>query len=208
MPVIDDIQNLGFIKSQINYKGAARGYIGYEYFPIYTSRLSVSDKYSATYDWFDPNSDKIKSKKLRCPKDTEWDVDGSIIQSSNFAIEYHPTLEDMMAKDFGRRVISGLRSAKILREKNLLLRESQLEYQRIMDREIDMTRVNLEDSRKSGNCLEGSLRYAERVLKTSRESILTAPWLVHFPVSSLDTNKEECRRAIRQAWLRETTVMI
>ena len=208
-PVIVDTPYLGgYDSEQISYRGSARRYIGFEYFPVYTSRLNVYDKYNASYDFFDVDTTKIKSKKLRCPKGTEWDADGSIVQSSNFAIEYHPTSKDMMSKNFGSRIIAALMSAKIRREKNLILSESQLEYQRIMDREIDTTRVNLEDSRMSGNCLEGSLRYAERMLRTSRESILIAPWLVHFPTSSLDPDKKECQRAIRQAWLRETTVSI
>ena len=70
-------------------------------------------------------------------------------------------------------------------------------------------RVNLYDSRRAGNCVEGSLRYVESRLHIAREDILSAPWLMGVSGSRLlGDNNPRVQSAVRYAWMRETMVSI
>lgn len=73
-------------------------------------------------------------------------------------------------------------------------------------------RVTLEDSRRAGNCVEGSLAFAERKLGMSREEIVVAGHLFSVPANRLiavaNGDLPRIEAAIKIAWLRETTVSI
>jgi hypothetical protein len=188
------------------YKGGRfKGYKGSYFVPLYTSYLHVLNKFQAEY--ICGFEGEITRRKLKAPKGTEWDIDGSLVVSSNFNLEYHPTLEDLLSKNFAERVRDGMKDAKSKRVKDLGLQQEQLKTEQTYINQVSSTLVNLCDSRRSGNCIEGTLRYAERKLKIDRRDILAAPWLINVPASKLDST-QECQRAIRQAWLRETTVAI
>jgi hypothetical protein len=62
----------------------------------------------------------------------------------------------------------------------------------------------------AGNCVEGSLVYAERRLHIPREEIIRGGYLFSVPaLRLLATNGHDgVQRAVRAAWLRETTVSI
>lgn len=72
--------------------------------------------------------------------------------------------------------------------------------------------VTLLDSRSAGNCVEGSLAFAERKLGIPRAEILSAGYLFSVPADRLlrvaNGNTAQAEAAARDAWMRETTVCI
>lgn len=173
------------------------------YFPKYTSFLHVKDKYRAVYVCgFTRELTKVH---LRAPAGTEWDKDGSIVRSSDYRIEYHPCSLDFVSGHFALLVKTGLRNAQRKRAALLELASRQ-EARR---HELETTRVNLHDSQQAGNCIAGSLRFAEERLRIPREQILAAPWLVHASGAALlATRDPAAERAVHAAFHRETPVSI
>jgi hypothetical protein len=96
------------------------------------------------------------------------------------------------------------------REKERVAAEAALAE--VYQRGIATTRVTLLDSRLAGNCVEGSLAFAERKLGLSREDVIAAGYLLAVPASRLlavaNGDRTAVDRAIRMAWMRETTVSI
>lgn len=91
----------------------------------------------------------------------------------------------------------------------------QAESRRINDlfrKDIASTRVTLEDSRKAGNCIEGSLVFAQRKLGISRQEILAGGHLFAIPASKIlaaaNGQKEQAEGAVKAAWIRETMICI
>jgi hypothetical protein len=80
----------------------------------------------------------------------------------------------------------------------------------IYKREVGTVRVTLDDSRRAGNCVEGSLQYAESRMGLSRQEILDGGHLFSVPAKRLLTVNGHAgvQRAVQQAWLRETTISI
>lgn len=82
----------------------------------------------------------------------------------------------------------------------------------VFERDLAATRVTLEDSRQAGNCVEGSLAFAEDKLHISREEIIAGSYLFSVPAKTVlahatgDTKKAHA--ACKRAWLRETAVAI
>lgn len=74
------------------------------------------------------------------------------------------------------------------------------------------TMVTLDDSRRAGNCVEGSLQFAERKLKLSRDEVLSARHLFAVPAERLmrvaNGDAARVKLAIVRAWERETTITI
>lgn len=184
----------------IRYRGKYSGYNGSYFTPVYHSLLRVENKYNAVYTCGFKDT-RIETRVLRAPAGTEWDVDGSLI-SSDYSVEYHPTAEDMMSKHFAGRVKAAMREAKLRRAEEL--RAAEIEAAGMAG-----CRVTLEDSRRAGNCVEGSLRFAEQVLRIPRESILAAPWLVTASGADLiASGNPRALAACRVAYRRETAVQI
>jgi len=81
--------------------------------------------------------------------------------------------------------------------------------EKLFQRDLKHTYVNLNDSRAVGNCVEGSLRFAETRLKIGRDEILRGGHLCVVNAKRLvDTKDERAIRAARRAWARETLVTI
>lgn len=79
----------------------------------------------------------------------------------------------------------------------------------IFNQNIGNTMVSLFDSRRAGNCIEGSLQFASYRLGVPREEILAAPWLVTIPAARLiATGSSLARNAALAAFDRETIVSI
>lgn len=78
--------------------------------------------------------------------------------------------------------------------------------------DIATTRVALDDSRRAGNCIEGSLQFAETKLGLSRADCLAAGYLLRVPAKRIlavaNGQTDRAMGAITAAWLRETTVSI
>ena len=78
-----------------------------------------------------------------------------------------------------------------------------------IEAEVEKSVVLLEDSRRAGNCVEGSLQFAERRLGLPREAVLAGQWFVSVPgCRLLATGDRRAEMAVRAAFQRETTIAI
>lgn len=123
-------------------------------------------------------------------------------------MDYHPDPKEIRNLDF-KSMIEKLQVNCELRKKQ----EDAMERSKVMraafESNINTTIVLLEDSRRAGNCVEGSLAFAERRLGISREDILNGQHLFGVPASRLlETEDSNARRAAFAAFERETTVSI
>jgi hypothetical protein len=123
--------------------------------------------------------------------------------------EYHPDSREWTISPFESVVRMALsRKRRTARVNAILLRE-QKHISKIRDRQLPSCRVTLDDSRRAGNCVEGSLRFAESRLSMSREDIIAGSHLVHVSGARLlATGDGRARRAVEAAWQRETLVSI
>ena len=92
------------------------------------------------------------------------------------------------------------------------LQDSSSKIQKQIDKNTNKIFVTLEDSRKAGNCIEGTLQFAERKLKIDRKTILDSSYLFMIPAYKLlkvaGADIDRVRNTIRIAWMRETLVSI
>ncbi|MDE2020512.1 MAG: hypothetical protein KGJ13_09275 [Patescibacteria group bacterium] len=71
--------------------------------------------------------------------------------------------------------------------------------------------MTLEDSRRAGNCVEGTLAWCERTLGLTRQEILDGGYLFSLPAAQIlaaNGGQPGVERAVKAAWVRETTVSI
>lgn len=98
------------------------------------------------------------------------------------------------------------------KEKNRLAKiqeENNKKNEFFFKKNLRNTRVLLEDSRAVGNCVEGSLKFVERNLKISRETILAAPYFIGVAANRIAKFKDDrAMRAARRAFDRETVISI
>ena len=90
--------------------------------------------------------------------------------------------------------------------------KARAQERKVFLRELHNVRVTLEDSRRAGNCIEGSLTFAERKLGIPRAEILGASYLFSVPAKRLlavaNGDRKRVEAAIQIAWQRETMVSI
>lgn len=134
-----------------------------------------------------------------------------LVRSSD-GMEYHPTADDLRSRNFAGR-IRGIMAANFVARRDAKRAAARVAQEAaIMARELGSVRVTLDDSRKSGNCVEGTLRFAELRLGITREEIVAGGHL--FSVSAARLGKfstaepERVKAAINRAWMRETAVCI
>ena len=197
-------------------------YIGrYKTYPKYINNVFIPSFAIISENLLTIHSTGSPEKSLRSPK-------GMIFQSDDLGIklvrlsdgmEYHPSrgeffeknfaeiIRTEMAANFKRRAFAA--KAEKVAAKNK--READ-RIERIFKRDLKTTRVTLDDSRKAGNCVEGTLRFCEAKLKLNREAIIAGQHLLSvsaeriLAVANGSTNL--AMNACKRAWLRETTVMI
>jgi hypothetical protein len=161
-------------------------------------------------------------RRLRSPKGMRFAVDGlgiHLIRESD-GMDYHPDPSTWMDPAFAAAIRRGMaekykRRAERRRAEKIAARNAR-EAERIngfFERDLPTTPVLLEDSIRAGNCLEGSLRVAEMILRVPRESILAAPHLYSCPAPLLlravgANQRPSAQRAVRAAWERDTTISI
>lgn len=195
---------------------ARGGWSSWEYTPVMQSQLRVSDDMlTATYTVGQSNPDVFVRK---APKGMQFCPDeyGIALRRLSDGMEFHPTAEDFEAPNFATRCRKAMtanwrarrkaaKAAKIQAKAD----KEQARLHAIREREIAKCRVTLYDSQKAGNCIEGSLRFAETRLHLDRNSILAAPWLVTVSAAKLLAMGEpKAKAAAIQAWMRETTISI
>ena len=127
-------------------------------------------------------------------------------------MEYHPTADDLRSRSFAKRIRAAMAATFTARREAKRAAARLAQEAKIMARELGSVRVTLDDSRKSGNCVEGTLRFAENRLGITREEVIAGGHL--FSVSAARLGKfasaepERVKAAINRAWLRETEVCI
>lgn len=126
--------------------------------------------------------------------------------------EYHPTSAEWCDAGLARVVAAKQKEARQRRIDANKQASLQKRHEAIFAREMSSTRVTLEDSRKAGNCVEGSLSFAQRKLGVDRQTVLGAGYLFSLPATLLLANangdKRQVEAAVRVAFARETTVSI
>ena len=148
-------------------------------------------------------------REKRTPKGMEWraDANGVYLCRLSDGIDYHPTHEDVRAKNFAGRVRRGMAA-------NYRARVETRKAERVLTRSLPTIVVTLDDSRRAGNCVQGTLAWAERKLRLSRESVVAAGYVAHVPASTVlaaaasNGSEREARRAIAMAEQRLTLVQI
>ncbi len=90
--------------------------------------------------------------------------------------------------------------------------DAHAKTERLFLRDLPTTRVTLADSRRAGNCIEGSLQFAERKLGMTRAEVIGSAHLLALPAIRIlhvaNGQHEQAKRACYAAWLRETTISI
>lgn len=150
--------------------------------------------------------------KLKLPKAFTFMPDGAkvkVARRSDSRIDYHFNSGDVLRDNAVRNLLHALRHNHGVRLQQNRATRAAKQYERIFQREVVSTRVTLEDSRRAGNCVEGSLDYAEKKLGIQRQEILNTGYLFSVPATLLMRNGEPLpMRAVRVAFMRETTVSI
>lgn len=193
----------------IHYKGHYKGYTGSHLYWDYQSAIGISPS---------GNSAVIITeckliRRIGAPSGLKFDRDdnGILLRRRSDGMDYHPTDEDWRAKDFATRVRAAM--SENYKKRQAAKRElaAQQKFEKTFLRDVRTTLVTLNDSRAAGNCVEGSLQFAERKLHIPREEILAGGHLFTVPaVKLMEAGKGEPRveQAVRKAWMRETTISI
>lgn len=194
----------------INYKGKFKSYHGSEIYADYQSCVAITDSGRTAIIVIA----QIFRRRVIAPAGTKFAVDanGILVRRLSDGLDFHPTAEMWYAKNFAAQVRTALSAAYTARVAARKLAREQARHAAIKSREIGNVRVTLEDSRRAGNCVEGSLAFAARKLGVTRQEILDGSFLFSAPASRLlavangDLPKVEA--AINLAWTRETTISI
>jgi len=192
-----------------HYKGSFKSYKIWNYQPVYTSYYRIGPngkKLIYVYGFSNP----IK-KIISAPKGMAFqrDDNGLMLKRLSDSMDYHPSTEELLVKNFATLV----RSKMATNFKTRLIQKQSERRNKFLDKvfqkDLKNTMVTLNDSRKAGNCVEGSLAFAERRLGISRQEILNGGHLFHVCAEKLvRTGDERAIRAAKVAWARETAVCI
>lgn len=204
-------------EESFTYRGSYKGYKGSNIYADYQSCicLSKSGKLAVIV------TGNIIMRRILAPKGMKFGKDDNGIKLIRISdkMDYHPTYQDLRAKNFATIVREKMaqnyklrlatRQAEKVQAKNK--KESE-RIEKIFKKNLHNTMVTLEDSRKCGNCCEGSLAFCERKLKISREDIINGGYLFTLPapkiLASANGDTARAMAAVRQAWQRETTISI
>ena len=192
----------------IYYKGRFKGYTGSYLFPTYQSSVAISPSGKSAV----VITGNIMRKRVKAPAGTRFGKDelGLRVVRKTDKLDYHFAPEDLMRKggfaSFIRRKLAEKYIASLQSKK---AEKAKKENDARFLRQIKNTYVSLEDSRRAGNCIEGSLAFAERKLGLDRKSILEGRWLFTVPAMKLmKTGDKRAEKSVVAAWQRETTVCI
>jgi hypothetical protein len=127
-------------------------------------------------------------------------------------MEYHCGAEVLLERGWRGDVRRAMAENYIARQAAARLARQQASEEALFRRSLHNTRVTLMDSRKAGNCIEGSLQFAEKKLGISRQEILDAGYLFSVAADRLlkvaNGDRPRVEAAIRVAYARETMVSI
>jgi hypothetical protein len=141
-----------------------------------------------------------KELHLTAPEGYTWRVDSlgfAMVAPDGF--EYHPTWSEIWSRDAEEHMV---RYINIAREQRRAVADT-------LPKGAEDCWVTLEDSRKAGNCVEGTLRFCQLRLGMARDEIIAGAHLVSVSARKLiATGEPRALAAVRMAWMRETTVSI
>jgi hypothetical protein len=195
-----------WFEEAIHYKGSFKGWKGSRFIPVYQSGLFVSKSGRCAL----LIQECIVKRKLIAPKGLRFVVDsyGVAVKRDSDGMDFHPTLEQWKAKNFVGIVRENL--AINYRKRLEIKKQARASeaFNRIRSREIANTVVLLEDSRAVGNCVQGSLAYAER-MGLKPEEVLAAPHMIGIKAKILIRSQDpRAIAAANRAFQRETTITI
>lgn len=163
--------------------------------------VSVAVCHGRKLEWLRGPSDIVKTYIL--PENWQWKKDElGICAVDPDGIDYHPfwradtTIEDILQEHSANKEnrIKQI-TARIVKE--------------IAIKQAEKSFVLLEDSRRAGNCVEGTLTWVEQKFKLTRDEILAAPHLVKIRGDlCLRFGEKRAEDAVIQAFMRETTISI
>lgn len=202
---------------EINHGRYSRGckYNRYTYAPLYSS--SVEEKEGKlVYSFGFAGQIKTISKPIPAGMKYTQDRLGAKLVRVSDGMDHHFTGDELVSRDFASRVrksfafkykqIVAARAEKRKQDKN---KKEAVRLEKLFQRDLKHTYVNLNDSMSAGNCVEGSLRFAELRLKMNREEIIRGGHLCVVNAARLvETRDERVIRAAKRAWVRETLVAI
>jgi hypothetical protein len=170
-------------------------YIRYTYSPMYHSELKIA-KSSKEYAEFWQGGKLVK--KLWAPSGLKfgWDDNGPLIVSKD-GTEYHFDHSDLKAKNFAQNLRNKLSETRLARRK---IKNAQ-KAQKLLDKELKRVRITLQDSRRAGNCLQGTINYLSQNGYDRR--FIVSP-LASVPAKNLDLKDPKVRAAAIAAYQRET----
>ena len=181
---------------------------------------AVSDSGKTLYlHIFQAVTAKVEKRQVKAPAGYTWKIDSlgcAIVhngQDLHFAHSQLATITaqsavEMFATEQNRRAANAERERQYAEQRQRDQAGSERIYKLFLA-DIPTTRVTLNDSRRAGNCIEGSLRFAELRLGIPREDILAAKHLFKVPASRLMASDDtRAHNAVMEAWRRETTICI
>ena len=183
-------------------------YIKYSYSPKYTSYVEILDE-GRKLIYYRGFKNEIKTKVIHSPKGMLFQKDsyGLLIRRLSDNMDYHPTKDDLQSKKFVSIIREKMASNYKARLYQKQLKKQQKKTEKIFNKDLKNTMVTLFDSRKAGNCVEGSLSFAEKRLGVSRKEILDGGFLFKIPAIKLvKTGEQKALNAAKVAWTRETTI--
>ncbi len=163
--------------------------------------VSVAVFVGRKLEWLRGPSDVVK--KFILPPGWTWQKDELGIKVVNAeGVDYHPF---WTAEITVENILEGHAQNKTRRIEQLRAES----FRQLAINSAATTYVLLEDSRRAGNCVEGSLNFASQRLGLSREDILAAPHLIKVSGAALlRTHDNRAENAVVQAFMRETTISI
>lgn len=201
-----DITPFGVIAHDMGRYSSKCTYTKYQYTPTYQSSIRVW-RSGQTADVWALNK---MVRRIIAPAGLRFSIDdeGARVVAAD-GTGYHPTASEWMSTKFAAVIRAALKNKRQAVRKAALATRESARVAKIRDRQMASCRVTLADSRRAGNCVEGSLAFAERRMGLSRAEILAGGHLIHvLGASLLATGDARARRAVEAAWQRETMVAI
>lgn len=176
------------------------------YIPHYHSCVHVYQS-GKTIEYF---REKKLFRRIFAPAGLTFGVDslGAFVKSKD-GTDYHLNKHDLQNKTFAKHIRAKLHEKRLSIRRQKATEKATKRYLEVKNHQMATCRVNLDDSLKSGNCLEGTLRFAEVKLKIGRENLLAGRHLTHVSGEVLlKTGDPRAKNAVERAWMRETLVSI
>ena len=207
-PTLKSDLHLSYTTNTIHYKGSFRGRTGGEYTPRYYSefRFNINSGKVGAWSYLDKEN-VMHVMNVRAPRGYRFDVDVhgvKLVSLSCSDDDYHFDGDDLM------QGVSFLRSCVITnrnkRMEDKRTRRRSKSEEKVFYRLLPKLQVRLQDSIRAGNCVAGTLAYAER-RGISRDQALKDP-SAFLPGEKIDQDDTRAMNAARAAFQRETMVCI